>query len=147
MATKKMSLTEAVWGTSKNLQLAQNALSGCPEGGWGETLQAIDLIQDCLPIRSERKFSRQEFIEAAYTVDHAGRYQPIPRWRDVIGNQLEINDYVETILRWDGGYVRRLHPENVVEVSWDRGVTTRCQARTVGYIAPRDIAAAKSRRA
>jgi len=71
-----MTLNQALKSPLKDMQIARNALTGLPLGGWGDTQQAVRLISDCLPIRSERDFTRSDFIDAAYTVDHAGRYQP-----------------------------------------------------------------------
>ena len=72
----KMTLKQALKSSSKSMQLARNALTGLPVGAWGETEQAMAFLLACLPIRSERDFTRSEFVAAAYTVDHAGRYRP-----------------------------------------------------------------------
>jgi hypothetical protein len=51
----------------------QHGLAGCPEGGWGETQQAMDRMRGELPF--ERAFTAREVIDALYLVDTNGRYQ------------------------------------------------------------------------
>lgn len=48
-------------------------LSGCPEGGWAETAQAIRRIADELP--RKRSYTVGALIARLYRVDHAGRYR------------------------------------------------------------------------
>lgn len=54
---------------------ARGGLAGCPAGGWPETEQAFRRIADALPLRDMRSYTVQQFVEACYFVDHAGRYQ------------------------------------------------------------------------
>ena len=49
-------------------------LLGCPEGGWPETAQARREILDALPARTARAYSVQNYIDAVYSIDGAGRY-------------------------------------------------------------------------
>jgi len=44
-------------------------LDGCPEGDWGETVQAMGRIREELPFRDERLFTLYEVIDAMYTVN------------------------------------------------------------------------------
>lgn len=62
-------------GKSKAHARAATALDGCPVGGWGETQQAFQRLEDDLPLRSMRAYTIAEFVAAAYTVDHADRYR------------------------------------------------------------------------
>lgn len=78
MQTLKQALYLARSGKDRELALAAGALIGCPVGGWGETAQATRRLREYLPLRQLREYSADEFIGAAYVVDHAGRYQPRP---------------------------------------------------------------------
>jgi hypothetical protein len=73
--TLKQALLLARSGKSKALARAGHYLSGCPEGGWAETAQAMRRIRDELPLRSERDYTLDEFVSAAYIVDSADRYR------------------------------------------------------------------------
>lgn len=75
----KQSLKQALRLTripGTDMARAAHALDGCPVGGWGETDQAYRRIREYLPRRSERDYSLDEFVDAAYTIDHADRYRP-----------------------------------------------------------------------
>jgi hypothetical protein len=52
------------------------ALVGCPDGGWGETMQAWRRVGDDLPHRTERSYTVVQLVEALYVLDHADRYRP-----------------------------------------------------------------------
>jgi len=75
MQTLKQAIHLARTGQDRSLARAAHYLDGCPEGGWGETDQAVRQIQDELPLRGERSYTLREFIEAAYSLDHARRYR------------------------------------------------------------------------
>ena len=60
--------------TQPHVRRALNGLVGCPEGGWGETQQALQQIQNALPRREERDYSCRELISTALTLNHANRY-------------------------------------------------------------------------
>lgn len=77
MQTLQQALHLAKSGKSRDLAFAANALTGCPEGGWAETDQARRQILEWLPLRCERGYTIDQFIAAAYAVDHAGRFQPL----------------------------------------------------------------------
>lgn len=65
-------------GKDKALARALGYLDGCPTGAWAATEQARREILGELPLREFRAYSLDQFIEAAYTIDHAGRYRPRP---------------------------------------------------------------------
>jgi len=67
---------------SPAIRRALGGLVGCPVGGWAETAQARRRLIDELPLRAERSYSADDLIEAALTVDHAGRYQ----WRTEVAS-------------------------------------------------------------
>jgi hypothetical protein len=50
-------------------------LNGCPVGGWGETAQAMRQLAEELPFKADRSYTVNDFVDAAYEVNHAGRYQ------------------------------------------------------------------------
>jgi hypothetical protein len=78
----KQTLKQAVYlahkGKDAALYRAASYLSGCPEGGWGETVQAVANIRDELPLRSLRSYSVDQFIAAIYYLDHADRFVQRP---------------------------------------------------------------------
>jgi hypothetical protein len=74
--TLKKAKSLADTGKSKNLARAANIMTGCPRGGWAETAQAKTRLADLLP--TDRSFSRQQWLEEMYVLDHAERYQPKP---------------------------------------------------------------------
>lgn len=76
--TLKRALYLARSGQDRELTLAAGALVGCPVGNWGETTQAMQRLREYLPLRQLREYSVDDFIEAAYVVDHADRYRPRP---------------------------------------------------------------------
>jgi hypothetical protein len=71
---KKQTLKQAIT-TAERMGALRCGLGGCPQGGWPETRQAMERIEDCLPRREMRTYALQDFVDALYTVDHAGRYQ------------------------------------------------------------------------
>jgi hypothetical protein len=66
-----------VWLSKEQNRIAVRScgLGGCPEGGWGETAQAMGEIRGELPRRNERSFTVREAVDALYLVDKSGRYQ------------------------------------------------------------------------
>lgn len=74
--TRKQSIQAAL--KSEDIRRALSGLVGCPTGGWGETEQAIRQIEDTIPHREMRAYTRNQLIDAALTLDHADRYT----WRD-----------------------------------------------------------------
>ncbi len=75
MSTKKQTIEQAL--RREPILRALGQLIGCPVGGWAETTQAMQRIDDELPRREERAYTRNGLIDAALTVDQADRY----RWR------------------------------------------------------------------
>lgn len=73
--TLKQALHLGHFGESRGLALALHALDGCPVGGWGETAQARRQIAEELPRRIDRSYTLDDFVDAAYEVDHADRYR------------------------------------------------------------------------
>jgi hypothetical protein len=71
----KETLKQALYLFSCGKRIIRCGLAGCPEGGWAQTEQARAQLLDELPLRSERAYTVDEFISAAYELDHAGRYQ------------------------------------------------------------------------
>lgn len=74
----KQTLTQAIHlartGLSRTMARAAHALDGCPIGSWPETEQARRQIRDDLPARSCRRYTVDQFVDAAYRVDAADRY-------------------------------------------------------------------------
>ena len=74
----KQTLEQAVHlaktGKSKSLVIAAKSLLGCPVGGWGQTAQARLQVREELPLRSQRDYTLDEFIAAAYTTNSTDRY-------------------------------------------------------------------------
>jgi hypothetical protein len=72
-------LSQAVYlastNQSRSLVLAANALIGCPVGGWPETVQARQRILDELPLRSQRAYTIEQWVDAVYRVDHTDHYR------------------------------------------------------------------------
>jgi hypothetical protein len=75
----KQTLSQAIHvaysAKSRELARAISFLDGCPVGGWGETTQARTMIAGALPLRGERRYTIEQFIVSAYSVDHADRYR------------------------------------------------------------------------
>ena len=65
-------------GKSKDLARAANIMTGCPRGGWAETEQARTRLGDLLPASADRSFTKQQWLDEMYVLDHAERYQPKP---------------------------------------------------------------------
>lgn len=64
-----------------SIRRALSGLVGCPQGGWGETVQAIDRIEAAIPLRENRDYTLTQLISHALTIDSAERYQ----WRRTEG--------------------------------------------------------------
>lgn len=62
-------------GRSRGLARALHYLDGCPVGSWPETTQAESQILGELPIRQDRSYTVDDFIEAAYRIDSNDRYR------------------------------------------------------------------------
>ena len=62
-------------GKSKSLSSAACSLLGKPVGGWPETQQAMRELRDELPLRSQREYTVQQFVDAVYITDSADRYR------------------------------------------------------------------------
>lgn len=75
MQTLDQALHLGTSGKSVPLSRAMACLIGLPLGGWPETKQARRNILDALPARGCREYNLGQFIEAAYTTDHADRYR------------------------------------------------------------------------
>lgn len=59
----------------RQLRMASLALAGCPDGGWGQTDQAIRQLGDLLPA----EIDVGDWVAAVYTVDERdGRYRTRP---------------------------------------------------------------------
>lgn len=79
--SKRQTLVQAIHlatsARSRDLSRAAVRLRHCPEGGWGDTTQAMRELADMLPMRSARSYTVRHFVSAAYRVDPATyRYQP-----------------------------------------------------------------------
>jgi len=74
-----MTLSKAVYlatsVTSSALHRAVAGLKGCPIGGWPETEQALRGVSDALPLRAERDFTINAFLEAVTRETPARRYR------------------------------------------------------------------------
>jgi hypothetical protein len=74
----KQTLAQAIHlaraGKSRALVRAVHALDGKPPGGWGETMQAWREMVGDLPLRSQRDYTADEFVDAVYGVD-GGRFR------------------------------------------------------------------------
>lgn len=55
------------------------SLDGCPVGGWAQTQQAMQRLEDSLPAADERNYTVAALVRACYREDSAGRY----RWDSV----------------------------------------------------------------
>ena len=62
-------------GKSRDLEHAASILSGKPVGGWPETTQARAELVDHLPFRSDRAYTVEEFVAAAYEIDRLDYYR------------------------------------------------------------------------
>ena len=54
---------------------ALGQLSGCPEGGWGETTQALVEVEAACPHRDYRDYEVADLIRATTIVDDHGYYR------------------------------------------------------------------------
>jgi hypothetical protein len=75
MANRRIGLKRWLSKEKNRESVRSCGLVGCPEGGWGETQQAMRRIQEELPFRDERLFTVREVIDALYLVDKSDRYQ------------------------------------------------------------------------
>lgn len=75
---RKQTLRQAVSAVVADRIRLRCGLTGCPEGGWSETRQALERLEDELPAREDRAYAIQEFVVAVYQIDHAGRYEVRP---------------------------------------------------------------------
>jgi hypothetical protein len=65
----------ALTGTSRSLARAASALDGCPPGGWPETEQAWCRVRDELPLRRDRSYTIDHFVDAVYSISESERYR------------------------------------------------------------------------
>lgn len=78
--TLAQALELARTGKDRDLQRAARILHGLPEGGWGETQEAMRELEGHLPFDFQRDYTVAQFVAAAYTVSSgptgfAGRYE------------------------------------------------------------------------
>lgn len=66
--TIKQAIYLAQTGLSPMLRRAARKLDGVPVGAWAETRQAVADMAGDLPAKSDRAYTIQEWIDAAYTV-------------------------------------------------------------------------------